>query len=144
MNIRRSAFTGFGAVLLFVFAFVAFFALSFRTVIVSGQSMLPTLKSGKKVLVSSAYWLVGPIKHKDIVVIQGEDPGEFIIKRVYRLGGEKVDTFNAPDKWSLANGQYTVPPGEIYLLGDNRAVSEDSRRFGAVPRSKVLGKVVAY
>ncbi|HVT12547.1 MAG TPA: signal peptidase I [Fimbriimonadaceae bacterium] len=141
---KRRAFTGFGAVLLFVLAFVLFFHFSFTTVVVSGQSMLPTLQNGKKVLVSKAYWLVGSIQDGNIVVLKGTTPGEYIIKRVYKMGGEAVDTFNAPGSFSLLDGQYKVPDGMIYVLGDNRSISEDSRRFGPVDLKNVIGKVVAY
>jgi signal peptidase I len=58
------------------------------------------------------------------------------------MGGEKVDLFNVPTNWSLKQGEYTVPEGMIYVLGDNRAMSEDSRVFGPVDLSKVVGKVV--
>jgi signal peptidase I len=141
---KRRAFTGFGAVLLFVLAFVIFFHLNFTTVVVSGSSMLPTLKSGKKVLVSNAYWLVGGIQDGNIVVIRGDVPGDYIIKRVYRLAGETVDFLNAPNNWALTNGEFKVPDNHVYVLGDNRAISEDSRRIGPVERSKIIGKVVAY
>lgn len=139
----RRIFTGFGAVLLFVLGFVVFFYLNFKTVVVSGQSMLPTLKNGKKVLVSNAYWLVGSIQHGDIVVIKGET-GEYLIKRVYKMAGEQVDVMNMPVDWRLVRGPYRVPPGEIYVLGDNREVSEDSRRLGGIALGLVIGKVVAY
>lgn len=141
---KRRAFTGFGAVLLFVLAFVLFFHFNFTTVVVSGQSMLPTLTSGKKVLVGKAYWLVGAVHDGNIVVLKGTTPGEYIIKRVYKMGGEVVDTFNAPGSFSLLDGQYKVPEGMIYVLGDNRSISEDSRRFGPVPVRNIIGKVVAY
>ena len=141
----KLAVTGFGVALLCDLFFVIFFRLNFTTVVVSGQSMMPTLKSGKKVLVSKAYWLVGAIQDGDVVVIKEEDgPGGYIIKRVYKMAGEAVDTFNAPNKWSLVQGEYKVPEGQIYVLGDNRAISEDSRRFGAVDVNTILGKVVAY
>lgn len=141
----RRAFTGFGVALLFDLFFVIFFRLNFTTVVVSGQSMLPTLTNGKKVLVSKAYWLVGRIQDGDVIVIkQSDDPGDYIIKRVYKMAGETVDTYNAPASWSLVQGAYTVPEERIYVLGDNRAISEDSRRFGAVPIKSILGKVVAY
>lgn len=144
---KRRAFTGFGAVLLFVLGFVLFFRFNFTTVVVSGQSMLPTFKNGEKVLVSRAYWLVGPIRDSDIVVIKdGDKPGDYIIKRVYKMAGEGVDTFNAPQNpiWTIEQGEYRVPEGKVYVLGDNRAISEDSRRIGPVEMSAIIGKVVAY
>jgi signal peptidase I len=144
---RRKAFTGFGVVLLFVLAFVLFFHFNFTSVVVSGQSMLPTLKNGKKVLVSKAYWLVGAIEDGNIVVIKGDKPSDYIIKRVYKLAGETVDTFNTPRNWLLSSSDgkgYKVPDGTVFVLGDNRAISEDSRLFGPVEMDRIIGKVVAY
>ena len=88
---KTKAFTSFGVAMLFVLAFALYFQSTFKTVVVKGDSMLPNLANGRKVLVSHAYWLVGPIKRKDIVVIQGDTPDEYIIKRVYRMAGEIVD-----------------------------------------------------
>ena len=118
------------------------FYFNFHTVIVQGMSMEPTFHTGQKVLVSKAYWLIGPIRDNDIVVAKDTVPGQYIIKRVYKMGGERVDYTYAPKSWSLALGDYTVPAGTLYLLGDNLEVSEDSRSFGPVDVSKVLGKVV--
>ncbi len=120
------------------------FYLNFNTVIVSGHSMDPTYHTGERLLASRAYWLVGNIRPKDIVVIRGEKSGEYMIKRVYKMGGEIVDYANVPENWSIANGEYHVPEGNIYVLGDNREVSEDSRKYGPVPVDRILGKIVSY
>lgn len=139
---RKRAITGFGVTLLFLLAFAIYFHFTFTTVVVSGDSMLPTLKNGRRVLTSKAYWLVGPIKHKDIVVIRDDGPTGFIIKRVYKMAGEVVEWSLVPDSVDFRNGEYKVPEGNVYVLGDNRAVSEDSRRFGPVEMDKIIGKVV--
>jgi signal peptidase I len=138
------AITGFGVVLLFALGFALYCWLTLKTVVVSGQSMLPTLKNGKKVLVSNAYWLVGAIRDGDIVVIKGDTGEDYIIKRVYKMAGEKVDVVNMPNNWQLTRGEFVVPEGTVYVIGDNREVSDDSRRFGPVERTRILGKVVAY
>lgn len=142
---KRRAFTSFGVTLLMILGFVIFFQQNFNSVIVSGPSMMPTLHSGQRLWASRAYWLVGPIRKKDIVVLR--DPGSstgYIIKRVAFVAGETVDWYNAPRSplWTLSQGPYVVPQGSIYVLGDNRAVSEDSRAFGSVELDRVLGKVV--
>jgi signal peptidase I len=140
---KKRAFTSFGVSLLLILAFVIFFQRNFNSVIVSGPSMKPTLQNGEKLWASRAYWLVGDIKKGDIVVLH--DPGAatgYIIKRVAFMSGDTVDWYNAPKTWPLAQGPFKVPTGEIYVLGDNRAVSEDSRYFGPVEISTVLGKVV--
>lgn len=141
-KVSRRATTGFGLTLVMVLAFAVFFNLNFKTVVVNGDSMLSTLKPGQRVLVSKAYWLIGPIRRKDIVVVQDETPDGYFIKRVYRLGGEVVDYPNVPSSHLLASGEYVVPENEVFLLGDNRGSSEDSRYFGPVPMSRIIGKVV--
>ena len=146
-RLRRHVLTGFGASMIAVLAFAVFFLLNFTTVVVSGPSMLPTFKTGRRLLATKAYWLVGGLRHDDVVVIKEIDPKAgtgYFIKRVYRLAGETVDMVNVPRAplWTLAQGVYTVPEGSIYVLGDNREVSSDSREFGAVSLSRVIGKVI--
>ena len=141
---RTKAATGFGASLVVLFFIALFFYFNFTTVIVSGHSMEPTFKPGQRLLASRAYWLVGGVKDNDIVVIKTGNGSEYIIKRVYKTSGETVDWVNVPGDWHLVNGEYRVPDGDIYLIGDNRPVSEDSRSFGAIPISRVIGKIIRY
>lgn len=136
--------TGFGFAMLLVLVFAIFFYANFKTVQVSGRSMFPTFKDGQRVLVSKAYWLVGPIQDKDVVVLKDTGPTGFIIKRVYRKENEAVDWKFVPDDYGIDQGTYKVPKGNIYVLGDNLPESEDSRRFGPRPVSDVLGKVIVW
>jgi len=48
-----------------------------------------------------------------------------------------------PADASLRAGPVTIPAGHVFLLGDNRPMSDDSRHFGPVPLDEVQGKVVA-
>jgi signal peptidase I len=141
---KKRAITGFGVLLTVILVIAIFFYLNFKTVQVTGVSMLPTLKDRQRVLVSKAYWLVGPIQKKDIVVVQDATPTGFMIKRVQYMPGEKVDWKWVPENYRLSNGPYVVPEGEVYVMGDNRPQSEDSRRIGPVPISAILGKVVVW
>jgi signal peptidase I len=145
MKTKRAAFTGFGVTLFVLFGFAIFLNLNFHSVIVDGQSMLPTLTPGQKVWVSKAYWLVGPIHDGDVVVMKDPtaDTG-FIIKRVFRMGGETVPVDKWPFARRLAQGTYTVPTGTVYVLGDNqlKGMSEDSRFFGPVRQETIIGKVI--
>jgi len=140
---RRSAVTGLTLLLVVLLAGALVVQRRVRPVIVSGTSMEPTFHDGQKVWISDAYWLVGPIHRKDVVVLTGATEDEYIIKRVYWLEGEEV----LPDHKSLDIPffePYTVPRGYVWVLGDNRSMSSDSREFGAVPLNRVKGKVVRY
>jgi signal peptidase I len=139
---RRKLITGFGVVMLAVLAVAIFMLFNFHTVVVKGRSMFPTFHTNSKVLTCSAYWLVGPVKDGDVVVLKDPNPDGYIIKRVYKMGGETVDWKYAPDGYRLANGPYVVPAGDVFVLGDNRPESEDSRRFGPRGAETILGKVL--
>jgi signal peptidase I len=142
MIMRQRAITGFGITLLFVLGFAIFFFLNFKTVVVSGKSMEETFHDGDRLLAGRAYWLIGAIRVKDVVVLKSEGGSGYIIKRVAYMSGQTVDYVNIPDSWNLGQGDFVVPAGDIYVLGDNSAVSEDSRKFGPVPQKDVMGKVI--
>jgi signal peptidase I len=144
MEGKKSSRKGF-IIFLFVVLLVAiFFNRNFTTIVVKGPSMQPTFYTGRRLLVSHAYWLVGEIRDNDIVVVSDPNPDGYIIKRVYKMGGEKVDWHNAPRSHNLAMGDYVVPPGQYFLLGDNPPKSDDSRDFGPVDQARVLGKVLIF
>ncbi len=142
MKQRKRAATGLGLTLTLLFLFAIFMNLNFHTVIVDGQSMMPTFQPEDRVVVSKAYWLVGGIHDKDIVVIKDPTGDGYIIKRVFRMAGESVPVDKWPDNRRLEDGPYTVPDGMVYVLGDNLPESEDSRKFGPVSNDKIIGKVV--
>ncbi|MFM9872474.1 MAG: signal peptidase I [Fimbriimonadaceae bacterium] len=140
---KKVVVTGFTAFLLLVLLFVIFLSQNFKTVEVKGPSMEPTFVEKDHVLTSKAYWLVGDLKRGDIVVVRARDKaGDYYIKRINRIGGESVDFMNLPENYSITNGEFVIPEGEYYLLGDNRPVSEDSRVWGPVERNEIIGKVV--
>lgn len=136
-------YTGFSGFLLFLFAITLFFWKNFKTIEVQGDSMETTLQAGNRLLISNAYWLVGTIKDNDIVVIRNPyENNEIIIKRVYKSEGETVGLANVPEDWDITKGPYVVPKGMIFVLGDNVAVSQDSRHYGPFDLEDVIGKVV--
>jgi len=125
-------------------------------------SMLPTIQLNDMVLANKLVYKVGGTpKYKEIVVFK--DPtGEYqqLIKRVIAVGGQTVDLRNgfvyvdgkqlnepythgkpsAPLPGSPITFPYKVPQGDIWVMGDNRTNSADSRAFGAVPASVVYGR----
>lgn len=139
---RKNAITEFGTTLILVLGIMLFALFNFKTVVVSGPSMEPTFVNGQKLLACKAYWIIGQIRKKDIVVIKGDKENDYFIKRVYALPGDVVDWANVPEDWSLDRGEYKIKPGQIYVLGDNREVSEDSRVWGAISQDRIIGKIV--
>jgi signal peptidase I len=141
---KKRALTGFGVALLFILGFAVFGLFNIKTVIVSGPSMMPTLHTGQRVLATKAYWLVGGLQKKDIVVVTDSGPTGYMIKRINAMPGEAVAWTLAPRTWDVTRGEYVVPEGHVWVIGDNHSVSEDSRDFGPVPLDKILGKVVVW
>ena len=125
---------------------------------VSGLSMEPHIHSGEFVLINTfAYRLGGP-KRGDIVAFRHEgDDREVFIKRVVGLPGDRIvidrgrvytngapldeDYVKDPDGRSFA--EVVVPANSVYVLGDNRANSEDSRFFGPVNDDRLIGRAIA-
>ena len=146
-----------------LFAFVAVILLSvfvFRVVFVSGESMQNTLFEGERLLISDLFYTP---QYKDIVVVvRPEDEQEPLIKRVIATEGQfvEVDYDNgvvrvdgveldepyineAMDKTGAGVLQVEVPQGEVFVMGDNRENSIDSRHFGCIDiQSQIIGKVI--
>ena len=143
--------------LLAVVAVVLVFTLVIGVSRVSGQSMLPTLQDGSAVvyLRLTQNYAVG-----DVVSVHMSN-GERYIKRVVAVAGDTVDLRDgvlyvngAAEAVSYAHGEtnpqsdavsypLTLRQGQVFLLGDNRPVSVDSRTFGAVNVSQIQGRVLA-
>jgi signal peptidase I len=135
----RAARTGILVVLVGIFITLSFFFYNFQFVIVSGESMLPTLTSNQRILVCKALWALGQPAHGDIVVLDTENG--FIVKRVAYLPGEEVPSSVRPFEWPV-DPNFVVPAGFVYVLGDNIQASEDSRTFGPVRIDHIVGKAV--
>ncbi len=136
------------------------FTFLFRLVGVEGQSMVPTLQESNRLLVSSSRYVP---QYKDIVIItQPNIFHEPIVKRVIATEGQKVDIdfekgivyvddkaldepyVNAPTLTKEGvEFPVTVPAGHIFVMGDNRNWSTDSRSpdIGFIDARYVLGKV---
>lgn len=121
--------------------------------IVDGPSMLNTIQNGDRILYSK---LIKPDKG-DIVVVETQD-GIKIIKRVIGLEGDEIEikkgelfingkkqseTYIKEPMYAYDSNKITVPKGEIYVMGDNRNISADSREFGTFNlENQYKGKVV--
>ncbi len=124
---------------------------------VTGPSMLPHVQPGEIVLINTLAYRFGPIRRGDVVALNHDEAtAQTFLKRVVALPGERVRIdagvlyvngvvvpepyVSFPDKRSVA--ELTVPPHELYVLGDNRAESEDSRVWGPIDESAVIGKAI--
>src|SRR5688572_6351829 len=85
--------------LIVILAGLSFFFYNFQFVIVSGNSMLPTLHTDQRILVCKALWAIGPPRQGDIVVVDTEDG--FIVKRVAYLPGQEVPPEERQFDWPL-------------------------------------------
>nr|HID14337.1 signal peptidase I [Anaerolineae bacterium] len=121
---------------------------------VLGQSMEPNLHSAQRVVVEKVTYRFfhGP-RRGDIVVIQLPGQADLLIKRVVGLPGETIEVrggevyiegrrLDEPWTVKLGGGNYgpqTIPPLHVFVLGDNRGASNDSRSFGPVPIEHIVG-----
>lgn len=127
---------------------------------VHGTSMQNTLQNHERLLVNKFWWHVSPPTYGDIVVFLPPVPGvtEDYVKRVIGTGGQTVSMRDGqvyvnghrmPQPFLVHGGVSTmdhftmapvkVPKGDIFVLGDHRANSEDSRYFGVVKLSALQG-----
>lgn len=122
---------------------------------VQSISMQPTLFEKDLVLINRLAYRLGQPDHRDIVVFDPPITGaeEPYIKRVIGLPGDTVRIENrqvfingvAQTETYVAaspaySGEWTVPEGQLFVLGDNRNQSSDSHSWGMVPLENVLGK----
>lgn len=127
---------------------------------VYGTSMVPTFHEGNIVLVDKVFYKRGEPERNDIVVVDYRDANQnetFIIKRVVAVGGDHLEI---KDNQVYLNGELLqedyingtmtnnedmsidIPEGKVFVMGDNRNNSLDSRRLGYFDfEDDVIGKV---
>jgi signal peptidase I len=162
-NKRRRALVEWGVIL--VVALLA--ALLLRTFVIQpyfipSASMEPTLMVGDKVLVNKLSYDLHPIHRGDVIVFKkppdDNTPGiKDLIKRVIGLPGETIAGRNGQiyingkllnEPWlpkvdrdtTSTFGPVQIPAGQYFVMGDNRADSSDSRVFGPITKSLVVGR----
>jgi signal peptidase I len=123
---------------------------------VENISMLPTLKAGEFILVNKMAYRIGDYHRGDVVIFHyPRNPKEDYIKRMIGLPGDVVrieggivyvndrplteSYISAPPNYT---GSWTVPDGQIFVLGDNRNQSSDSHSWGFVPHENIVGRAL--
>jgi signal peptidase I len=130
---------------------------------IPSESMVPTLEVGDRVLVNKLSYKTHDVNRGDVIVFErppeaaqaGQENIKDLIKRVVAVGG---DTIEARGGLVYVNGErieepylvegtptdnlpFTeVPEGHVFVMGDNRTNSEDSREFGAVDEDTIVGR----
>ena len=132
----------------------------FQAFYIPSASMEPTLKVGDRVLVNKLSYRAHEVNRGDLVVFErppGEPETEIkdLIKRVVALEGEEVEGRDgrvfvdgkALDEDYLAEVVFTtdfgplfVPEDSVFVMGDNRGDSRDSRIFGPIPEDLIVGR----
>lgn len=155
INWKRFALDILETVVLAVVLFVGINTVSAR-VRVDGFSMRPTLDDGEFVLVNRLSYRFGEFRRGDIIVFHFPmDPNQELIKRIIGLPGDSVGIANgivhvngqAVSETYIAetpnySGDWRVPEGHLFVLGDNRNDSSDSHSWGLLPVENVVGKAV--
>ncbi|TCP29167.1 signal peptidase I [Scopulibacillus darangshiensis] len=131
----------------------------FGHIVVDGHSMMPTLHDHDHMIVNKLSYDIGKPHRFDIVIFHATKESDYI-KRVIGLPGEtikyendtlyvdgqKVDEPFLDDKkrsvkgWLTYNFIAEVPQGTVFVMGDNRRNSRDSRIIGPIPLTKITGK----
>lgn len=131
--------------------FLAFLTFKVRLFTIYGHSMFPTITSGDKCIV----YLTDNVERGDVVIIDMGD--KYYCKRVIGIGNDEVFVckygvslnrrgqyeyyvllFNFKEKESLTK----LGREELWVMGDNRSDSLDSRNFGPIHKNRIIGKVV--
>lgn len=130
---------------------------------IKGGSMEPSFFTGEYILTSKVTYRFRSPNRGDVVVFKSpKNPDIEYVKRIIGLPGDKILIKNSDlyvngnliqenyiaAKTNLWQGgstkegeQLTIPPEEIFVMGDNRPRSSDSREFGPVPTASVIGYV---
>lgn len=149
----------------YTLVFALILALVIRTFVaearwIPSESMLPTLNIGDRLIIDKVSFHISGIKRGDIIVFKAPPASKLddvLIKRVIGLPGDNVtiksglvyinhQPIDEPYEMEKPRGDYealTVPENSLFVMGDNRNNSFDSRFWGVVPEELIIGKALA-
>lgn len=154
-TLDASIFAALLSLLIITFVVQAFF--------IPSGSMEPTLQIGDRILVSKFAYRLGQVRRGEVIVFHYPlNPGKDFVKRTVGFGGETVElkdgvvlingkpikelyptALAGNDRSCTSNyGPQKIPPSQLFVLGDNRCNSEDSRFFGFLPVENIVGKAI--
>ncbi len=132
-----------------------------QTIWIPSGSMVPTIMPGDRVLVAKFYYRIFEPKAGDVILFHPPvgtgDGGIDLIKRVIAVENSKVveekgkmfiddneidEPYIREDNSNASYGPLVVPGGELFVMGDNRANSKDSRFIGTIKEEEVIGKAL--
>lgn len=128
-----------------------------RVVYVGTGSMIPTVQPGDRLLVHLAAYRKAKPQRGDIIAFWAEEQKEYEVKRVIAIGGDMIIVGGGAvilNDRRLREPYVTqpmireppvgglIPEGYLFVMGDNRNGSEDSRDYGPIREDQVIGKIV--
>lgn len=159
MQLRSAVYEWVESAVFALICVTVIFSFFFRVIGVSGNSMLNTLHNGDRLLMVNAFY---EPNYGDIIIVR-RDHEEPIVKRIIAMAGDTISIdpnqhvvylngklldepyldFPTPPLYNFT-GPYTVPEGTVFVMGDNRPDSHDSRAddIGAVKLDHIMGKAV--
>ena len=132
--------------------------------VVRGASMEPNFQEGQYLIIDAAsYYFRAPERGEIVVFRYPNDPSEFFIKRIIALPGEQVrirdsqvwiinpdhpggfaleEPYLPPDDLTTYDTSVTLADRQYFVMGDNRVLSSDSRRWGPLVTEYLRGRVL--
>jgi signal peptidase I len=146
----------------FIIAALIFSELAIPRSSIDGPSMEPTLFKEQHLLISRLHYLLGDPQHNDIAVFDNphDNNDDMLIKRVIGVPGDSIEFrdqllyrngalvdepyfVNSPCRTSgCPDRTWTLGEDEYFMMGDNRNQSNDSRAFGTIHRSDIVGRAI--
>ena len=143
-TIRKGYLRLIARTILFLLVIYIFFTKILCFQRVEGMQMFPSLKDGDLTL---SYCLKQTFRPNDVIIY--EVNGEKNFGRIIAVGGNEINIDGSGDEIiypSYHKGDikypYQIPEGSVFVLGDYRTQTKDSREFGAIKESQIKGKVL--